>query len=881
MLPQILVGSYKRYKEDTNVFTTWLSQSAKACGFNLPSFHPDDGSKLREPTNLHQNPEASSIRLKGKARKEAKKATGKANPSQGNPESNPMPIKKHIVNTKDILNQAEIVARSKRPRIQVPAHILQIAQRSIDARERCFEWFQKTKAKDESSTEGHAHFINILKKAVEILEPCRGSSSTRASKTAIDAKDHKSRDKVSNSSIENRFQGLEVEDTDDLLDIAASEIAAIPSTPSTKVQLSHDVYELESGFDHTFIIFCLFEDLHCMQEFIKETWQKVKLGEFNANTASILTDVAIYLAHRAEEDIIANTPGLPTDIDSYELLTLHIFYADSFSRGEDPMAKIQSSDSLRITPFDDFIYLSTARTLMRFAILAKHKIGYPQPVLPVRFSYISHPELLELPEVKKWEAEHQFLSQLLMDLSFNENIVKAMKESRNLEAPMLDHLSKGLAEVSKGGKITVGVVFAARILLDIQEILGDTVAKMYQELRFAALSADKTLDLKCEGNELIPRSSGELWLTKDSSLVMDIYTLINFQILRYPISEMKRRWMIDHADDENKFCSLQELPLELKGPVLDNLRAKGHDVDSEVDPIYEENAKKIGIHKIEPAKDNEFIFTHNPVYCGIMSFNLAVHMEEAGITLANHHLTIFAFSHLYNALQQLNLISERWKAMDDIIKLHTGVLFCGQLPTTPKEFHTRFALRMGFSATAFARNPRAPHIFPRLGKPGARFAASPTSAIFRHYYDQNEPMEKYLYQLETLFLSTAPGRNPHHRKFLTPLETLTHMSAWLSTNLTDMSIDYITLTRTCNTLLKRVRARLNAQLGTPYADYRGEHSNDPVNVFMVFLMLQEASELQPVVQSFGPGGGFLAGGPQLASAGEVVGGFLKERERGF
>ena len=219
------------------------------------------------------------------------------------------------------------MARSKRPRIQVPAHILQIAQRSIDARERCFEWFQKTKAKDESSTEGHAHFINILKKALEILEPCRGSSSTRESKTATavrDAKNQKSRDEVFNSSIENRFQGLEIEETEDLLDIAASEIAAIPSKPSTKAQLSHDVYELESGFDHTFIIFCLFEDLHCMQKFTKEVWQKVKLGEFNANTASILTDVAVYLARRAEEDIVASSPGLPIDIESYEILILAV-----------------------------------------------------------------------------------------------------------------------------------------------------------------------------------------------------------------------------------------------------------------------------------------------------------------------------------------------------------------------------------------------------------------------------------------------------------------------------------------------------------------------------------------------------------------------------
>lgn len=31
-LPDILSGSYKQYKEDTNIFTTWLSHAASAIG---------------------------------------------------------------------------------------------------------------------------------------------------------------------------------------------------------------------------------------------------------------------------------------------------------------------------------------------------------------------------------------------------------------------------------------------------------------------------------------------------------------------------------------------------------------------------------------------------------------------------------------------------------------------------------------------------------------------------------------------------------------------------------------------------------------------------------------------------------------------------------
>ena len=65
MLPEILAGSYIRYKEDTNVFTTWLSQAAVACGYK-PAQREQHKKKPAHQQTLSANP-----RLKGKARKEA------------------------------------------------------------------------------------------------------------------------------------------------------------------------------------------------------------------------------------------------------------------------------------------------------------------------------------------------------------------------------------------------------------------------------------------------------------------------------------------------------------------------------------------------------------------------------------------------------------------------------------------------------------------------------------------------------------------------------------------------------------------------------------------------------------------------------------------
>ncbi|TGO20504.1 hypothetical protein BPAE_0289g00010 [Botrytis paeoniae] len=64
MLPGNLAGRYRRYKEDTNVFATWLLNTAETCGYNPGYDDETPKPRLEQP----------STRLKGKARKEAKKA---------------------------------------------------------------------------------------------------------------------------------------------------------------------------------------------------------------------------------------------------------------------------------------------------------------------------------------------------------------------------------------------------------------------------------------------------------------------------------------------------------------------------------------------------------------------------------------------------------------------------------------------------------------------------------------------------------------------------------------------------------------------------------------------------------------------------------------
>lgn len=861
MLP---AGSYKRYKEDTNVFATWLSTTAKACGYK---------SETPPQSPVQKNaPKIPSSRLKGKARKEAQKATASGDgPSQDVKLADYLPVTKYTVKTKDFLDQAIVVAKSVRPRIQMPLNILRVVQRAIHARKRCADWFRKTGAKDEASIEGHDHFINVLEKALAILQSCCPKSA-KAGK-----QEQKTRDSPPEPDqiLSNRFGMLNVEDTNDIvLDLAASDISATSAAKKSSkatAQDSWDVYELEIqyGTDLAFLIFCFFEDLHRIQDFIKETWRKQKAGTVDVETAAVTTNIALDIVRRAEEDIIATAPALLAKPRSYQEIAMVIFHADALAKGDDVDERLSSSDTLKITEFDEFIYLSTARILMKYERIASFKIEqYPLPVPPVRMSYISRPELLILPEVKRWEEEDVRLTQMLMDMSSNDIFQKVFKDRKE---PVQDELSTGLHKL-RNGEVSVWIVFAARVCLDIQAILGKKVGKPYETLKAAANAASTVLDMRVEGNELVPGGSGERWLAKDAEHMMNLHAMLTFWIINNPFPPLKEKILEDHDPDQ-----WVKVPEEMKGIMKEVEEMNNRNVL----PKHRETAKKLNIRPIEPNPELAYIFTRNPVYCGALAFNVAVDMEEAGVALANHHLTIFTMSHLYNALQQTGLLKGRWPEMDSIIKLHVKALFAGDLPTNPKECHCRFSLQLGLSARKYEQQASYRLIRASTKKKRPMLSVTPTSAIFRRFFDRKEPLKDVIFWLESLMQGSKKSNKKDSRRTLTPLEFLTQLRDWLPETIPDIHIDYVSMTRTCGMLLKTLRSECLSQLDIEYKETNHEDTNEPVYLVMLLQILAETSEVQYFKEKVMRAGAGedpeLPEGPQLELAGEVIQKLLDER----
>lgn len=129
MLPEFLAGSYKRYKQDTALFTTWLANAAASAGYKPHSTKrkATEQPGPSKPPSTTENPEVprASSRLKGKERKAAKDAADKAKKENVNRAELPAPSTvKYTITTGELLRQAEAITQSHlKSRVKMPASL--------------------------------------------------------------------------------------------------------------------------------------------------------------------------------------------------------------------------------------------------------------------------------------------------------------------------------------------------------------------------------------------------------------------------------------------------------------------------------------------------------------------------------------------------------------------------------------------------------------------------------------------------------------------------------------------------------------------------------------------------------------------------------------
>ena len=129
-----------------------------------------------------------------------------------------------------------------------------------------------------------------------------------------------------------------------------------------------------------------------------------------------------------------------------------------------------------------------------------------------------------------------------------------------------------------------------------------------------------------------------------------------------------------------------------------------------------------------------------------------------------------------------------------------------------------------------------------------------TSTILSEYINNQTPMARCIYKLESLIQATndleskkLAKRIPTRRRQITPLELLSQVRDWLPTTIPLITIDYIALTRTCTTLLQKIHTGIKRELRVDHPLLRDGDSSEAGYIIMALQILVEA-EVMDLVQ---------------------------------
>jgi len=822
MLPEHLSSSYDKYKKDTNFFLTWLAKNAKACGYHCqPSLNPPESSVPIPSTKS---------RLKGKARKKAKIKAANALSSNI---TEPSPIRKHVLSTKELLIQAKVVANSTEPLIKIPEIVQRLLSEAIAARKRCSAWFHKMNEDGQSteldeSNSSHEHFILVLEKAFELLKP---RFETPQHLDDQNGSGENERNGVSPEDVTNQFEGLKVEDIDEASYDAMPSVK--PATPANSTSKSTDlVYELELAETAELAsnLFCLFEDLNHVRDFLRRVWEKVALGIVDYMTASLTTNVALELIRTTEETLI-KLASQHFDDDSYRAATSLIHTvpqleiptkADRLIKVSELKARMENGDTnelIRHSPRAgkaEFVFLSTFYTLWKVTYMTRFQKKYPT-VTTIGRLYLFNEDVC--PGNPHWMHEDELLSQILLDLGFkfipDRVTEQAMKASRAGWLPKLadqnphprlfpvqDEITNGLQNALLDEKITISAVFKARILLDIALTMGAKQSSdCYLNLRQMAATADSTLDIAWSRDKKILKLRAGCVPTQQQLTEKWVTGTVGQQAMQ--LSYHIKTNIKESVRAGCKMDILKENPLEDRElPIPEAMAFNFHGLRSS---------------DIQPAGNPTFYFECHPVYCGLERLRLEIGLQKLGLNFANASGSVATVAHLYNTCQQQQLLNSKWNQMEGFIRHNIRSLFKGEFPETTQQIINRFGLCLKVPLAIIAGfRPNSDPIQPILGHIALKNAnkmlnLSEVWTILDEYFDKNGSGEKLLSDILKLAKANSQGNAA-----MTAFELLPHFLSYIHEAVQEVDIYMITLTRNCTTVLLNIRKEFKKQFGIPH-----------------------------------------------------------------
>jgi hypothetical protein len=216
-------------------------------------------------------------------------------------------------------------------------------------------------------------------------------------------------------------------------------------------------------------------------------------------------------------------------------------------------------------------------------------------------------------------------------------------------------------------------------MLDVNAMFGPKMPDLYRQLTFAhryaseSIAVEITPDGRLKTAELNCPHSGVALMTEAQGFP---------EKLKMPVIPMLKHIMVQ-MNPPAKLYTYANAPPEMKA-----------DWGERADPAMQEAFHRVAGDMIRPHSADNFMLTHHPMFGGSAMMSALINHQEAGLTLANCHLSIFVVAHTYNALRQLHLLNDESDIMERVTRLQTKALFADAIPKSTVDMADRLSFRL-------------------------------------------------------------------------------------------------------------------------------------------------------------------------------------------
>ncbi|RYP63790.1 hypothetical protein DL771_009123 [Monosporascus sp. 5C6A] len=506
---------------------------------------------------------------------------------------------------------AQFIADAKRP-IAVPRTVLGTLEEVIRLRE---ETKRQLLLICRPVDSGHDHIIDVMRSVRTILRP---RTPQPASATSVGG----------NTAVQNLFSSLTLEEVPESFLSRAPQTSSPASSQNQKAsaQLPDDLQEAKFSFIE------LIQDLITMASLLKKPWADIALMPTGQRDhvallrASVTTETAIHVAQTLEAEsapLFNKHGGAIKLIESFyiegkeaisevanQMKELYAIYGLL----QDCRAKVNGEDVLKRCP--DWVLTSEADTT---------------------------------------ESQNASQSQRVHIL----RLLPAMfLLCRNVQSELaIDSFSKLFGQLLLRGHMSISVLFATKVFLDICETLGNQLGCGFEILGGFREELYKTVTETLNLNRQVKLSD---WPEKNDESLVRLGRKVDFWVTRDPVA-----W----------------------------------------------TAKKTS-WKLAP----NILPQRHPLLCGVLLAQICSEAHCLGIDYANASGSVLRMAHLYHAARVSHYLDTAWPQMERVMTVQrTEALFVGsERPTDPAQIFPRYNLATGASIVIFSQGKR------RVGNPRSK-----------------------------------------------------------------------------------------------------------------------------------------------------------------